>query len=194
MPLTAAVLGLLLASLSGNLFSMPDAPLQSRAARPPSADEGNRAIRGDPPRSPWRLHIRDPYLHESARRILDEAAQWLSFPECEQLLSDFVDRRGQQLKAKVIELGATAVQYLGLIMFEDGTTQADCRRHGILAFTTTGSRVIYLCGRDFVRAAQRAPEEMRAVIIHEMLHSLGLGENPPSSKEITYRVKQRCWR
>jgi hypothetical protein len=36
--------------------------------------------------------------------------------------------------------------------------------------------------------------EMRAVIIHEMLHSLGLGENPPSSKEITLRVMQRCWR
>ena len=32
----------------------------------------------------------------------------------------------------------------------------------------------------------------RAVIIHEALHSLGLGENPPSSQAITARVLNRC--
>jgi len=26
-----------------------------------------------------------------------------------------------------------------------------------------------------------------------VLHSLGLGENPPSSRRITYRVKELCW-
>jgi len=31
-----------------------------------------------------------------------------------------------------------------------------------------------------------------AVIIHETLHSLGLGENPPTSDEITRRVFSRC--
>ena len=31
-----------------------------------------------------------------------------------------------------------------------------------------------------------------AVIIHETLHSLGLGENPPTSDEITWRVFSRC--
>jgi hypothetical protein len=30
------------------------------------------------------------------------------------------------------------------------------------------------------------------LIIHEMLHTLGLGENPPSSREITQRVTERC--
>jgi hypothetical protein len=76
----------------------------------------------------------------------------------------------------------------------DGAGRGDCRRDGILAFSSTGSRVVYLCGRDFVRAAQRSPEETRAAIIHEMLHTVGLGENPPSSTETTYRVKQLCWR
>ena len=68
------------------------------------------------------------------------------------------------------------------------------RQSDILAFTSRGSRVIYLCGRDFMRTAQRTPEDGRAVVIHEMLHSLGLGENPPSSREITRRVRERCWR
>ena len=31
-----------------------------------------------------------------------------------------------------------------------------------------------------------------ATLIHEALHTLGLGENPPSSTEITERVLRRC--
>jgi len=30
------------------------------------------------------------------------------------------------------------------------------------------------------------------IVIHEFLHSLGLGENPQTSVEITARVKARC--
>jgi len=30
------------------------------------------------------------------------------------------------------------------------------------------------------------------LVIHEVLHTLGLGENPPSSATITIRVQNRC--
>jgi len=30
------------------------------------------------------------------------------------------------------------------------------------------------------------------MVIHEVLHTLGLGENPPTSTEITLRVEGRC--
>jgi hypothetical protein len=30
------------------------------------------------------------------------------------------------------------------------------------------------------------------IIIHEVLHTLGLRENPPSSEEITRQVTRRC--
>ena len=30
------------------------------------------------------------------------------------------------------------------------------------------------------------------MVIHEMLHTLGLGENPPAPSEITRRVNDRC--
>jgi hypothetical protein len=30
------------------------------------------------------------------------------------------------------------------------------------------------------------------MIIHEMMHTLGLGENPPTTFEITERVMARC--
>ena len=31
-----------------------------------------------------------------------------------------------------------------------------------------------------------------AMVIHEMLHTLGLGENPPTTFEITERIRERC--
>jgi nitroreductase len=141
-----------------------------------------------------RIHIADPYLRDTAERMLDAAATSLLRAECQMVMADFVDGRGQPLSAKLTELGVNARDYLGLIVFEDGTGHDACRGDGILAYTAPGSRVIYLCGRNFLRSAERGPEEVKAVMIHEMLHSLGLGENPPTSKHITYRVRQRCWK
>jgi hypothetical protein len=41
---------------------------------------------------------------------------------------------------------------------------------------------------------RRDPGLTAALIIHEELHSLGLGENPPSSQAITAQVIARCGR
>ena len=79
------------------------------------------------------------------------------------------------------------------LIVEDGETHTRCDEQGVLAFTVVGSRVIHVCGRAFARAAQRAPQDARATMVHELLHSLGLGENPPSPRYITYRVQQLCW-
>jgi hypothetical protein len=35
-------------------------------------------------------------------------------------------------------------------------------------------------------------DRAEAVVIHEVLHTLGLDENPPSSDQITTRVERRC--
>lgn len=193
-PFTAAVFVALLEIFDTTALSQGASTSGAGAAPPLPADQDSAAAVREVPQSTWRLHIRNPHVRDSARRILGQAAEWLSFPECQQLLSEFTDRDGRQLTAKLREIGVTVVEYLTLIVFEDGDNRGACRRRGILAFTAPGSRVIYLCGQDFARAVHVAPEEMRAVIIHEVLHSLGLGENPPTSKEITYRVKQRCWR
>ena len=54
-------------------------------------------------------------------------------------------------------------------------------------------------GRPFLRRpvhararAKGGSGSLATVVIHEELHSLGLGENPPSSQEITRRVESRC--
>ena len=63
-----------------------------------------------------------------------------------------------------------------------------------LAITKVGSRAVFVCGRRFVRQGTRYSRYAEAVIIHELLHSLGLGENPSSSDHITERVLARCGR
>jgi len=51
--------------------------------------------------------------------------------------------------------------------------------------------VLLLAG-SAITVAEPKPFYAEAVIIHETLHSLGLGENPPTSDEITWRVFSRC--
>jgi hypothetical protein len=36
------------------------------------------------------------------------------------------------------------------------------------------------------------PAGVEMIVIHELLHVLGLGENPPTSEAITARVVARC--
>lgn len=50
-----------------------------------------------------------------------------------------------------------------------------------------------VCGSRFVRQVGRNPRHAEATLLHEALHSLGLGENPPSPDYITERVEARCW-
>jgi hypothetical protein len=67
----------------------------------------------------------------------------------------------------------------------------------VFAFTTPGSRSVYVCSSPFMTLGRRAGLISPAtVVIHEMLHSLGLGEGGPfpSSIEITLRVQTRCGR
>src|SRR5262245_43756001 len=56
-----------------------------------------------------------------------------------------------------------------------------------------GSQVVHFCGDRFTHALEtRGPGFLAAVVIHEELHSVGLGENPPTSGEITRRIEERC--
>jgi len=48
---------------------------------------------------------------------------------------------------------------------------------------------VFICPTAFVEGS---PEETEAALIHEMLQTLGLGENPSRSRDITARVRARC--
>jgi hypothetical protein len=90
--------------------------------------------------------------------------------------------------------------YVQEITFVDGSPTRSCRLGGwVLLVASPGSTSVGVCPADgdpFVsRLAQvqsRRPAYAEAIIIHEMLHTLGLGENPPTSEEITRQVQLRC--
>ena len=150
--------------------------------------------RAPTPESKWsRVYIDDGYVRDAVVRSLDGAAEWLNAAKCQSLLSEFADQQGRPLHERLAALNMTLATYLGVLIFDDGEARPQCERSGILAFTAAGSRVVRVCGRAFARAWQREPLEGRAAIVHEMLHTLGLGENPPEPRFITYRVKELCW-
>ena len=162
-----------------------EAVSSSRQGPPPT----RTSFEGDWPN----IHVEDAYTRDAARRALLGASQWLARPNCQTLFLEFKDERDFPLSARLRELETDPEGYIRMVLFLDGAQSATCKRHGVLAFTAQGSRVVYLCGRDFERAWRRDAREVQATIIHELLHSLGLGENPPSPRQITHRVQQLCW-
>lgn len=122
------------------------------------------------------------------------ASQRLEHAECTQLLEEFRDGGGSPLAAHLEALGQTPVQFLADLWWFDASDSDRCQGDTVTAaFTRPGSRAIFVCGARFADPAfslNGVWGEM--VVIHEMLHALGLGENPPTSAEITRRVFQRC--
>ena len=78
------------------------------------------------------------------------------------------------------------------LRFVDSRMAPQCRAGTVLAFTQTGAPVIHVCGRLFVKRSMRNRAAAEIIVIHEFLHTLGLGENPPASQEITAQVARRC--
>ena len=77
-------------------------------------------------------------------------------------------------------------------MFMDGGRDPVCRTGRAVLTTSPGSRVIRVC-TGFARFQLQHASLSACLIIHESLHALGLGENPPTSNEITHRVERRCF-
>ena len=103
-----------------------------------------------------------------------------------------------KLQEKLDALGETGQSYLGkLVLFYEGSGSRAChssKGDDVSAATATGSRVVFICGANFAEGRRPKPFGPEAVIIHETLHSLGLGENPPTSDAITWKVFSRCAR
>ena len=144
--------------------------------------------RGDWPR----VRVQDPPTRWAVYGALDGAARWLERPGCRGVFAAFRDPHGRPLHEKLADFGVGPNDYLRLIMFVDGSHLASCQRGTALAVTSPGSRVVYVCGREFARAWWRRSRHAAAVPLHEALHSLGLGENPPTSAAIDAEVLRRC--
>jgi hypothetical protein len=140
-----------------------------------------------------RLRIPDPLGQLAARSALDLAWERLGQADCAGVASAFTDRAGRPLDDRLRALEVDLQTYLTMVIFIDGSRETPCRS-GVVAFTTPGGRVVRVCIDELKRTWQQDPEHTVASFIHEMLHTLGLDENPPSSAEITRRVVAGCRR
>jgi hypothetical protein len=141
--------------------------------------------------APFRVRMKNE-VAQAVKRALTEADRLLAEPACQAVLTDFRDASGRTLKEVLDGSDVSARGYLRWIVFSDGRGLKACDGRAALAVTEPGSRVVFICPTAFTEAASGHPEETAAALIHEMLHTLGLGENPPRSRDITARVRARC--
>jgi hypothetical protein len=124
-------------------------------------------------------------------RAREGAARKLASPECLMVLDDFRDAAGRPLAQRLAVFERSAADYLRMVPFLDGSSERLCRGGRAELFTVMGVPRVFVC-RSFADLQIRNPWIAENMVIHEMLHTLGLGENPPSSGEITRRVNDRC--
>ena len=124
-------------------------------------------------------------------RAREGAIRKLASPECQRVLEDFRDEKGRPLSENLSRFERTPAEYLRMIPFLDGASHPACRSGRAELFVELGTPRVFVC-RSFAEKQVRAPWTAENMVIHEMLHTLGLGENPPSSAEITRRVNGRC--
>jgi hypothetical protein len=151
------------------------------------------ASEGGAARGAWPRVYTGAAFRPTLRWALDGAARRLESPLCQTLFADFQDEHGRPLQERLADLGVSGPSYLEWVVFFDGTGLSTCDREGVIAFTGQGHRVVYVCRERFEREWRAGQSRFtEAVLIHEMLHTLGLGENPPSSQAITHQVLNRC--
>jgi len=139
------------------------------------------------------------YDQQVVERVRARAAARLDDPACSRVLTDFKDRGGRTLESNLQPLGVSPSRYLLELSFVDGTRLPVCRNETVMMAVTPGVPRVFVCPQGVGRLNSRLSRvEFRsgslaeAMVIHEMLHTLGLGENPPSTLEITERVRERC--
>src|SRR5262245_26351858 len=142
--------------------------------------------------TPVLLGFDDMNTRFAVLRAVEGATRRLARPGCQEVFSDFADEKGQALSTKLTALGTSPAEALDLLRFVDNRRAPQCGGGARLAFTQTGSRLIHICGREFTDWSIKNPALTEIIVIHESLHAVGLGENPPTSEAITERVAMRC--
>ena len=139
-----------------------------------------------------RVRVGEVDANMAVNRAILGASRRLARPACQALLGEFKDISGRTLKANLDDLGLSAEAHLGKLLFYDGDALRPCRDRQTLAATSPHNSVVFVCTAAFKSAIERDHRLVEYIVIHETMHTLGLGENPPTSREITDRVDQAC--
>jgi hypothetical protein len=136
-------------------------------------------------------------LQGKARMAVEDAVrlalQRLAHPVCRQVLAAFRDRTGQPVELRLSASGRSIAEHMATVYFVDGDDSSQCRLNdATTAYSEPDSQVVHVCGRRFAEAFARRPAAGAILVIHEVLHTLGLPENPPTPAQITDTVRRLC--
>jgi hypothetical protein len=137
-------------------------------------------------------HALSAYDGGVVQRAAQAARERLRAPGCEAVVDEFKDDDGRTLREVLEGQGSTIALRLDAIRFVDASESSLCRSSQTIAFAVRKSPLVYVCPRTMEKTQLRQPGRVQAVVIHELLHTIGLGENPPTSTYITSRVEARC--
>jgi len=151
------------------------------AAASPAVAEGARRASLTP---------RDAAAVERAR---EGAARWLADAGCRRVFSDFHDARGRTIERNLEEWAMSPAEYVRVLPFVDGSGEPLCQKTKVTLVSTPHVPRVAVCPA-FAGVQRADPGAAERHVIHEALHTLGLGENPPTSEEINERVASRCGR
>src|SRR5262249_36555259 len=130
-------------------------------------------------------------LGPSDQRIVDAARQGamerLRSPECRALLADFKGRDGRSLEARLAAFALPPDAFPGALPLPDGSDRPLCQGNRSHLVTTAGVARVFVCP-SYLKAVYQERAMAEVYLIHELLHTLGLGENPPTSQDITRQV------
>jgi hypothetical protein len=132
--------------------------------------------------------IDDGHVAAAVERAARGARRRLQDGRCAGVVDAFGTRDGRPLRGVLAALNATPAEAISRVIFRDGGTSGACGG-SVAAFTGPGSRIVFVCGGRFA-GIDRGRAEL--VIIHELLHTLGLGERPPRSSAIDRAVATSC--
>ncbi|HXY40060.1 MAG TPA: hypothetical protein VEQ10_10330 [Vicinamibacteria bacterium] len=140
---------------------------------------------------PWPLPA---FTAGVVKRSFRLALARLESPGCQAIFRDFTDREGRTLAANLERLGDSPGEHLRRLRWLNGLDHPRCQDPNVLLVTQVGGRDVYVCPRQFTALAEREPGKAAGLILHEQLHTLGLGEDPPTSEQISLQVWARCGR
>jgi hypothetical protein len=145
--------------------------------------------------SEWpRVYVGNIVARAAVTASLEGAIQRLRDPDCSRALSVLRGSGGESLGATLTQRAPSWAEYLQGVYFSEGTAGSLCQRRSVLAFTTVNSRVVFICSEAFLQLRRRSVWLAEAVIIHEVLHTLGLPDRNDKDQDITERVLRVCHR
>ncbi|HQQ77001.1 MAG TPA: hypothetical protein PLB01_06570 [Thermoanaerobaculia bacterium] len=118
------------------------------------------------------------------------AAERLGTSACRGIFEELPDFTGRPV-ARRLEAGERSPSSHFARLTFLGSTEGPCRYSGTAAWSVAGDTRVRVCARTFGAVAAHDRREAAAVLIHEALHTLGVGEDA-AKEPLTAFVRRRC--